>query len=912
MPGPKASLDYQGFSTAVASAVPETNTSNDYFHVDTNSNQFGAQVGQSLEGLGNQLQQTTQKFVDVYNDSSARDGVTDASKQLSDAEAEYKKNKGNNAVDAYKTFQDRASSIQENMAASMPTIGAQKMFKDQFSREVNGAIFRSGSYMADQVESAQKESINASIANNVNQFSVNATNPTRSIYLGNIQNQALQYAHTLGLPPEAADKLVSQNVGDAYYNAIKVQIQQNPNAAKALYDEGMNGNFSVQRPDADGKMQNIQVPYLDDHHRSAIASEMGSEFRRQESESFQTARAWASSGENYDKEALTDSMKNAGRSEDYIHAQIKHLDTVQDQFGAVDARYNLDKQMQNDTALAYAGKPVQGNYDPIEIAKAYPKEPDKVKEILDQAHDLHQVASFVSGLSTRNPSQVQQELDKFKPNTGSFDPMTFTMLHEGGFVTNDSGKGATNFGVNKESNPDVDVEHLTPDSAKQVLKSRYFDAIGADKMSPSMAMVSGDTAVNMGVGKAKDLISQADGDPNTLIQLRRQEYNRLATQNPEKYGQYLDGWNKRLDDLQKAVDNPTAQGGSDFSDQSRVYTKMVKATHDYYQRLSDDPAGTTMGDDPIMTNLYNNAAKDGTQWNKFVDATWSRQAAVGVPEQLRSALPTQAATTIVSNITQNPQGAPDMLSTLQKQSGPDTWPKIYHSLVAQGGLPPEYQMVTALNSTLDGKKDAYLLSQWMGDETKGKTAADLLGGPKAETDIKSAINSDTAIQRLKTSLIQSGQPKDQVEGTMNAIYSLAYAKSYYNRDPQAAINAAKSITSQYDFMDRGQARIPAQNSQAINLGAQQALDNIEKIATPASIYSDQLHGTVTKPENYYSWVKNAPTWVTSPGEDAIWLKDGEDRWVRDKKGQIVSVPFNYTTPQTPALSKGGIDPLSAL
>lgn len=912
MPGPKASLDYEGFSPSQASALPETSTSNDYFHQQASPSAFGAQVGQSVEGFGNAVQQTTQKFMAIYNDSSARDGVTDASKQLADAEAEYKQNKGNNAIGAYKVFQDKAAAIQENMGASMPTVGAQKMFKDQFSREVNGAIFRSGSYMADQAEIAQKDSINASISNNVNQFSIHATNPTRSIYLNNIQDQALQYAHTLGLPPEAADKLVSQNVGDAYYNAIKVQIQQNPNAAKSLYDEGMNGTFQVQRPDADGKMQDVQVPYLDDHHRAMIASEMGSEFRRQEGEAFQTARAWASTGEDYDKQALTDSMKNAGRSQDYINAQIHHLDSVQDQFGAVDARYNLDKQIDNDTALAYAGKPIQGNYDQETIAKAYPREPDKAKDMMAEINDLHQVSGFVSGLSTRNPTQVQQELDKFKPKDGVFDPMAFTMLHEGGFVTNDSGKGATNFGVNKESNPDVDVEHLTPDAAKQVLKSRYFDAIGTDKMSPTMAMVAGDTAVNMGVGKAKDLISQADGDPNTLIQLRRQEYNRLATQNPEKYGQYLDGWNKRLDDLQNAVTNPSAQSGSDYADQSRLYTKMVKATHDYYQRLSDDPAGTTMGDDPIMTGLYNNAAKDGSQWGKFVDATWSRQAAVGVPEQLRSALPTQAATTMVNNIIQNPQGAPDMLSTLQNKSGPDAWPKIYHSLVAQGGLPPEYQMVSALNSTPDGKKDAYLLSKWMGDETKGKTAADLLGGAKVETDIKSAINSDTAIQRLKDSLIQSGQPKTQIEGTMNAVYSLAYAKAYYNRDPQAAMNAAKSITSQYDFMDHGQARIPAQNSQAINVGAQQTLENIEKIAAPASIYSDQIHGTVTKPENYYAWVKNAPTWVTSPTEDAIWLKDGEDRWVRDKKGAIISVPFNYAPAKTPVNNDKGIDLLGSL
>lgn len=137
-------------------------------------------------------------------------------------------------------------------------------------------------------------------------------------------------------------------------------------------------------------------------------------------------------------------------------------------------------------------------------------------------------------------------------------PIDFVMKHEGGYVSNDSGKGPTNFGINQEANPDIDVSKLTQDQAKQIIQTRYADRIGADKMSPDMAAVAVDSAVNMGVAKTQALVMQSDGDPQKLIDLRRQEYQRLATENPDKYGKDLPAWNSRLDDLQKSLGGQAA------------------------------------------------------------------------------------------------------------------------------------------------------------------------------------------------------------------------------------------------------------------------------------------------------------------------------------------------------------------
>lgn len=135
----------------------------------------------------------------------------------------------------------------------------------------------------------------------------------------------------------------------------------------------------------------------------------------------------------------------------------------------------------------------------------------------------------------------------------------FVMSKEGGFVSNDSGKGPTNFGINQESNPDIDVTKLTPDSAKALYQSRYWNAIGGDKLPPALATVALDAAVNQGVGPARAMLAASGGDPMRMLQLRAQAYQNIAANNPAK-AQYLQGWLNRLNDLKTQIAPPTAAG----------------------------------------------------------------------------------------------------------------------------------------------------------------------------------------------------------------------------------------------------------------------------------------------------------------------------------------------------------------
>ena len=138
-----------------------------------------------------------------------------------------------------------------------------------------------------------------------------------------------------------------------------------------------------------------------------------------------------------------------------------------------------------------------------------------------------------------------------------------TLGYEGGYVADDAGKGPSNFGINASANPDVDVKNLTKDKARELYKKRYWDAIGGDALAakdPALATIAFDTAVNMGVSKANQLVSKSKGDPSALLSMRQQHYDNLVKKDPEKFAPFEKGWKARVADLATSV-IPSAEAG---------------------------------------------------------------------------------------------------------------------------------------------------------------------------------------------------------------------------------------------------------------------------------------------------------------------------------------------------------------
>lgn len=116
-------------------------------------------------------------------------------------------------------------------------------------------------------------------------------------------------------------------------------------------------------------------------------------------------------------------------------------------------------------------------------------------------------------------------------------------------MPNDAGKGPSKFGINQAANPDVDVNNINEQQARNLYQQRYWNAIGADKLPENMRMVAFDTAVNFGPGAAKQMLQQAANDPQKLIELRRAKHAALIKASPNRFGKYEKSWQSRNDKL---------------------------------------------------------------------------------------------------------------------------------------------------------------------------------------------------------------------------------------------------------------------------------------------------------------------------------------------------------------------------
>lgn len=174
------------------------------------------------------------------------------------------------------------------------------------------------------------------------------------------------------------------------------------------------------------------------------------------------------------------------------------------------------------------------------------------------------------------PAPDPNYLDKFYAG--------FVAPHEGGRSTNPANR--SNFGIDATAHPEVDINTLTPEKAKEIIFKDHINPSGAATMHGPLAAIQADTAINFGVSAAKQMLDQSGGDPQKYLELRRQKYEAIAANNPEKR-QFLNGWRKRNDDLAQYV----AQNGG--------MLPQSEATGVPTQLASADPSSLGIGSDGV-------------------------------------------------------------------------------------------------------------------------------------------------------------------------------------------------------------------------------------------------------------------------------------------------------------------------
>lgn len=167
--------------------------------------------------------------------------------------------------------------------------------------------------------------------------------------------------------------------------------------------------------------------------------------------------------------------------------------------------------------------------------------------------------------------------------TTFYNALKFVLSKEGGYSNhpNDSG-GETNKGIThktydayrKSQNLRVrSVKFITNKEVEDIYYNQYYKASGADKIKdPKLAAVVFDTSVNMGIGRAKTILNQSNGDVSRYLDLRLEKYKEFAEAKPSQKV-FLKGWNNRVNDLKNYI-NSTDFKTTDDKDKSSSSTVL--------------------------------------------------------------------------------------------------------------------------------------------------------------------------------------------------------------------------------------------------------------------------------------------------------------------------------------------------
>lgn len=141
--------------------------------------------------------------------------------------------------------------------------------------------------------------------------------------------------------------------------------------------------------------------------------------------------------------------------------------------------------------------------------------------------------------------------------------LQFVLKWEGGYVNNPNDKGgATNKGITQgtynswlisKGQQRKDVKFISQSEVEEIYYKNYWLKAGCQNMSKKFAVLSFDTAVNMGVGRVRGFLQAADYKyPEKFIKAREAKYREFASYGNQKI--FLQGWLNRLNALASFVE----------------------------------------------------------------------------------------------------------------------------------------------------------------------------------------------------------------------------------------------------------------------------------------------------------------------------------------------------------------------
>src|SRR6185312_3562427 len=126
----------------------------------------------------------------------------------------------------------------------------------------------------------------------------------------------------------------------------------------------------------------------------------------------------------------------------------------------------------------------------------------------------------------------------------------FVLDHEGGEYENDPDDpgGATRWGIDSRSHPNVDIKNLTKEEATEIYYDSYWEPNDCEDMPPELGESHFDACVNCGARRANKFLKAAGSNVLNYNDERDAFYHRLVKARPRSR-KYLRGWLNRTHDL---------------------------------------------------------------------------------------------------------------------------------------------------------------------------------------------------------------------------------------------------------------------------------------------------------------------------------------------------------------------------
>lgn len=208
------------------------------------------------------------------------------------------------------------------------------------------------------------------------------------------------------------------------------------------------------------------------------------------------------------------------------------------------------------------------------------------------------------------------------PTVPQNDPLDIIRQNEGEGYSKDS-KGEVVNGINSLAFPkefseakkilDTQGQAAATKYADDFYKKNIIDKYDINSLPAASQVIVADGLVNHGAGQFGQSLIQAAKDgatPQQLIDMRRNEYNRLATDNPEQYGKSLKGWNTRLDRLQDLqTKQATYQNKADYL-RNHEEGWVQGSVNNYLKQYPDDYYGAQLQERRARTEIKHQIAQE--------------------------------------------------------------------------------------------------------------------------------------------------------------------------------------------------------------------------------------------------------------------------------------------------------------